>query len=141
MLLAVVLWATAAGAQEAQPAAPTPDAAPAEPSPPEIIGISEVTSRASALDQRLKAIEADLASAEVETQAQEDLEEAAAAIRNQPWAGDVTVSDRVPLSVVVPDQDGAERNLVPVLATLGHPIVSIEPEQESLEQVFLEVTQ
>jgi small-conductance mechanosensitive channel len=75
-LLAVVLWAAAAAAQEVAPA----EEKPAEPPAPETIPIGEVASRASTLEQRLKSIEADLESAEAEAKAQQDLEEVAASI-------------------------------------------------------------
>ena len=99
-LLAVVLWAAAAAAQEVAPA----EEKPAEPPAPETIPIGEVTSRASTLEQRLKGIEADLESAETETEAQKDLEEVAASIEEArkdleaAFARATQISELAPLS-------------------------------------------
>jgi ABC-2 type transport system ATP-binding protein len=67
-------------------------------------------------------------------------EDAASAIAAQAWASDATIDSDRRIVVAVSDMPAAERSLVPLLARLGHPIVSIQPETESLEQVFLEVT-
>jgi ABC-2 type transport system ATP-binding protein len=67
-------------------------------------------------------------------------DEAAAAIGEQPWASSAVVPGDGTVAVSVTDMGAAEQHLVPVLAALGHRVVSIEPEVESLEQVFLEVT-
>ncbi len=67
-------------------------------------------------------------------------DETASAIAAQPWASDATVDPNRRIVIAVSDMPAAERGLVPLLARLSHPIVSIQPETESLEQVFLEVT-
>jgi ABC-2 type transport system ATP-binding protein len=67
-------------------------------------------------------------------------DEAARRLQTEGWVTDVEVTDDGVLLVGVSDLRRAESDLVPVLASLGHPIVSVQPRAESLEQVFLEVT-
>lgn len=67
-------------------------------------------------------------------------DEAAAAIAREPWASSAVVPGDGTVAVAVADMGAAEEHLVGVLAGLGHRVVSIRPEVESLEQVFLEVT-
>jgi small-conductance mechanosensitive channel/predicted nucleic acid-binding Zn-ribbon protein len=75
-LLAVALWALAAAAQDAKP----PAEPPAAPPPAEIIAIGSVASRSSAVEGRIKKLEADLAKATLENRAQADLDEVAASV-------------------------------------------------------------
>jgi ABC-2 type transport system ATP-binding protein len=67
-------------------------------------------------------------------------DEVAAAIADQPWASSAVVPGDGTVAVAVTDMGAAEEHLVGVLARTGHRVVSIQPEIESLEQVFLEVT-
>jgi len=67
-------------------------------------------------------------------------EAALSALAVAPWTGDAVLGDDGILRVVVNDLEMAERELVPLLAGLGAPIVSVQPHRESLEDVFLEVT-
>lgn len=68
-------------------------------------------------------------------------EEVAAAIDAEPWASSAVVPGDGTVLVAISDMGAAETQLVGVLARLGHRVVSVEPQVESLEQVFLEVTQ
>lgn len=68
-------------------------------------------------------------------------EDVAAAIEAEPWASSAVVPGDGTVLVAVDDMGAAETQLVGVLASLGHRVVSVEPQVESLEQVFLEVTQ
>ena len=65
---------------------------------------------------------------------------ALSALTAAPWTGEAVLGDDGVLRVVVTDLELAERELVPLLAGLGEPIVSVQPHRESLEDVFLEVT-
>ncbi len=65
---------------------------------------------------------------------------ALSALAAAPWTGDAVLGDDGILRVVVNDLEMAERELVPLLAGLGAPVVSVQPHRESLEDVFLEVT-
>ncbi len=67
-------------------------------------------------------------------------EQVAAAIAAEPWASSATDAGDGTVVVSVTDMGAAEERLVSVLSGLGHRVVSIRPEVESLEQVFLEVT-
>lgn len=67
-------------------------------------------------------------------------DDVAAAIEAEPWASSATAAGDGTVVVAIVDVGAAEQHLVPVLARLGHRVVSIEPQVESLEQVFLEVT-
>lgn len=58
----------------------------------------------------------------------------------QDWVASVETTPSGELRIVVRSLASAEENLVSVLATSGAPIVSIVPDQPSLERVFLEVT-
>jgi ABC-2 type transport system ATP-binding protein len=69
-----------------------------------------------------------------------DHEAALSALAAASWTGDAVLGDDGILRVVVNDLEVAERELVPLLAGLGAPIVSVQPHRESLEDVFLEVT-
>jgi ABC-2 type transport system ATP-binding protein len=61
-------------------------------------------------------------------------------LADEPWVKDASVRNDGSVVLVVNDVTAAESQLVRVLATLGHPVVSIQPKTESLEDVFLEVT-
>jgi len=67
-------------------------------------------------------------------------EAALSALAAAPWTAEAVLGDDGILRVVVNDLEMAERELVPLLAGLGAPIVSVQPHRESLEDVFLEVT-
>lgn len=67
-------------------------------------------------------------------------DEVAAAISEQPWASSAVVPGDGTVAVAVTDMGAAEQHLVSVLAASGHRVVSVQPDVESLEQVFLEVT-
>lgn len=56
------------------------------------------------------------------------------------WVVNVA-SDETSIRIEVTSLDQAERELIPSLAGLGVPIVSITPERATLERVFLELTQ
>ena len=64
----------------------------------------------------------------------------ARALQSQEWVSSVIEGSGGRLVVEVSDQEAAERNLVPVLAAAGQPVVSVTPQRTSLEEVFLEVT-
>jgi ABC-2 type transport system ATP-binding protein len=64
----------------------------------------------------------------------------ARSLRSQEWVRSLLESNGGRLIIEVRDGEAAERNLVPVLAASGHPVVSVTPQRTSLEQVFLEVT-
>jgi ABC-2 type transport system ATP-binding protein len=67
-------------------------------------------------------------------------DDVAAALEAEPWASSAVVPGDGTVTVAVTDMGAAEERLVAVLARSGHRVVSIRPEVESLEQVFLEVT-
>ncbi len=67
------------------------------------------------------------------------VEDVLAALAQVPWSGTVSARGSV-VSLESPDVDAVQRELVPLLASLGHPVVSIQPISESLESVFLKVT-
>ena len=67
-------------------------------------------------------------------------EAALSALAAAPWTAEAVLGDDGILRVVVNDLEMAERELVPLLAGLGAPVVSVQPHRESLEDVFLEVT-
>ena len=56
------------------------------------------------------------------------------------WVSTVEIPAEHLIRLEVTSLAAAERNLVAALAAIGAPVVSIEPEQVSLEQVFLELT-
>jgi ABC-2 type transport system ATP-binding protein len=62
------------------------------------------------------------------------------ALEAQEWVASVDTTPSGELRIAVRSLASAEENLVSVLATSGAPIVSIVPDQPSLERVFLEVT-
>lgn len=62
------------------------------------------------------------------------------ALEAQEWVASVDTTPSGELRIAVRSLASAEENLVSVLATCGAPIVSIVPDQPSLERVFLEVT-
>lgn len=64
----------------------------------------------------------------------------AGALGEHDWVRSVEIPAEHLLRVDVISLDAAERHLVPALATAGAPVVSVEPEQVSLEHVFLELT-
>ena len=70
----------------------------------------------------------------------EELESVADRLEAEPWVDSVeAISDR-DLRIRVTSLDTAERRLIPVLASLGARVISIEPESPTLEDVFLEIT-
>jgi ABC-2 type transport system ATP-binding protein len=62
------------------------------------------------------------------------------ALGTQEWVASVDTTPSGELRIAVRSLGSAEKNLVSVLAACGAPIVSIVPDQPSLERVFLEVT-
>ncbi len=58
----------------------------------------------------------------------------------QPWVSSAEVGADDEVLVTVSDLDAAERDLVRVLASVGVPVVSVNPVSRSLEDIFLEVT-
>lgn len=62
------------------------------------------------------------------------------ALEAQDWVASVGVMPSGELRIAIRSLASAEENLVSVLASCGVPIVSIVPDQPSLERVFLEVT-
>ena len=66
--------------------------------------------------------------------------EVAAALTAAPWVVGATAEDETRVRVEVTSYDAAEVGLVPLLAALGRPVVSVAPHAETLERVFLEVT-
>jgi ABC-2 type transport system ATP-binding protein len=66
--------------------------------------------------------------------------ETADRLSREPWVTSTEVADDGTLLVGVSDLRDAEHHLVPILASLGHPVASVQPRAESLEDVFLEVT-
>jgi ABC-2 type transport system ATP-binding protein len=76
----------------------------------------------------------------VEVRLRGDLERAATYLRAQPW---VSHADRVGaerLRVTGTSLDEVQRQLVPALAELGDPVLSLTPVGADLEHVFLELT-
>lgn len=67
--------------------------------------------------------------------------EVAKALQSAPWVEEATAEDDMHVRVEVTSYDAAEVGLIPLLAALGRPIVSLTPHAETLERVFLEVTQ
>ena len=61
-------------------------------------------------------------------------------LRANEWVRSVEIPAEHLLRVDVTTLEAAEQHLVPALAEIGVPVVSVEPEQVSLEQVFLELT-
>ena len=62
------------------------------------------------------------------------------ALRGAPWVTNATVEDDSTIRLEVTSHAAAEVGLVPLLAALDRPIVSLAPSFETLEQVFLEMT-
>ncbi len=69
-----------------------------------------------------------------------DVQTVADRLRSNEWVRSVETPAERLLRVDVTTLDAAEQHLVPALAEIGVPVVSVEPEQVSLEQVFLELT-
>lgn len=69
-----------------------------------------------------------------------DAQTVADRLRSNEWVRSVETPAERLLRVDVTTLDAAEQHLVPALAEIGVPVVSVEPEQVSLEQVFLELT-
>jgi ABC-2 type transport system ATP-binding protein len=69
-----------------------------------------------------------------------DAAEAADALRGAPWVTNATAEGDSTIRLGVSSHEAAEVGLVPLLAALGRPIVSLAPNYETLEQVFLEMT-
>lgn len=63
-----------------------------------------------------------------------------AALEAQPWVADVDAAGDGDLRVSVRSLDDAEQHLVEVLADIGARVVSVVPEEVTLEQAFLEAT-
>jgi ABC-2 type transport system ATP-binding protein len=63
-----------------------------------------------------------------------------AALEAQDWVGSVVTEPSGDLRIDVRNLAAAEQNLVRVLAESGVPVISVAPDQPSLERVFLEVT-
>ncbi len=64
----------------------------------------------------------------------------AAALGKQPWVSNIVELSKNEMNVSVTDLAAAEQGLVRVLAREGASVVSLLPEEASLEQVFLELT-
>jgi ABC-2 type transport system ATP-binding protein len=64
----------------------------------------------------------------------------AATLQEHDWVLGVEFPAEHLLRVAVATLDAAEQNLVPALTAAGVPVISVEPERVSLEQVFLELT-
>jgi ABC-2 type transport system ATP-binding protein len=64
----------------------------------------------------------------------------AESLRSQPWVRTVATLPNHQVVIDVTDVDAAEQALVPLLASGGHPVVSVVPGSKSLEEIFLEVT-
>jgi ABC-2 type transport system ATP-binding protein len=62
------------------------------------------------------------------------------ALEAQDWVASVGTTPSGELRIAVRSLASAEENLVSILASCGAPVVSIVPDQPSLERVFLEVT-
>jgi len=67
--------------------------------------------------------------------------EVAEALAGAPWVKEATAENDTHIRVEVTSYDAAEVGLVPLLAALGRPVISVAPHAETLERVFLEVTQ
>jgi len=65
---------------------------------------------------------------------------AADILNAEPWVVDATAGHGENVTVAVSSVREAERRLVVILASIGEPVVSVNPESTSLEEVFLEVT-
>jgi ABC-2 type transport system ATP-binding protein len=63
-----------------------------------------------------------------------------ATLEAQDWVGSVVTAPSGDLRIDVRNLAAAEQNLVRVLAESGVPVISVAPDQPSLERVFLEVT-
>jgi len=61
-------------------------------------------------------------------------------LRGESWAERVIEQSGGAIAVDVSDRTAAEANLVSLLAAVGHAVVSISPEETSLEDIFLELT-
>lgn len=61
-------------------------------------------------------------------------------LRAEPWVERVDATGANELRVGIRSLADAERGLAPALARAGAPIISVEPEEADLEQVFLELT-
>lgn len=61
-------------------------------------------------------------------------------LRSREWVRSVEIPAEHLLRIDVASLEAAEQHLVPALAEIGVPVVSVEPEQVSLEHVFLELT-
>ena len=72
--------------------------------------------------------------------ARDNSEAVVSALEAQDWVASVGVMPSGELRIAIRSLASAEENLVSVLARCGVPIVSIVPDQPSLERVFLEVT-
>lgn len=70
-----------------------------------------------------------------------DATQVANALRGAPWVTNAAAENDTSIRLEVTSREAAEVGLVPLLATLGRPIVSMAPNYETLEQVFLEMTQ
>jgi ABC-2 type transport system ATP-binding protein len=73
-------------------------------------------------------------------QLRDGVDDAVRALGDEPWVRSVEGRPNGQIVIEVGDVDVAERRLVPVLAAVGRPVVSVVPGSKSLEEVFLEVT-
>jgi len=69
-----------------------------------------------------------------------DADRVAERLAGEGWVGAIEVAADHLLRIAVTSLTEAERGLVPALAEVGVQVVSIEPEQVTLEDVFLELT-
>ncbi len=67
-------------------------------------------------------------------------ENTAAALTRHDWVTTTTAVGERTLRIGVATLGDAERHLIPALASLGSPIVMVEPEPVTLESIFLEMT-